>query len=677
MVFDSLFGRTDKPLEQSQHDALDIAPYANGLREFITSCQTPMTVGLQGEWGSGKTSLMKLIEGNLKQSKEVVTFWFETWQYGAVGNADMLGLLLLRDLSGRLLSQLKDSDAGFRWRRRFESFVSNTVPAAVAGTITRASGDFVDGSMLIKGGREEHGQSDLREEFGKLVDIALGNEGDEARRRLVVFVDDLDRIQPRLAVRLLEVLKNFMDVQRCVFIVACDKAVVRDGVRELMNIEDDEKVDAFFHKLFQVPFHMPVGAYTIDSLLRNSVRARLQQKNPKKKQKIENFLDSTKEHVQRWFEHLRSLVETAIGTNPRAFKRYLNVIDLTCCVDTAFADSRKAGGKNKENERDALSHWNVGTPNLEKLTIRWLVALFPIVALEQRWPEIAPYLLSDVGRKRRYETTLGSVEHTDFERRLRTITGRWPEGFDDDAVANLYADELLLQQLREAYDADGTEAEEKPVIADLKAFARQWFDLLNSTADQDRLTDFELEVIAKWSSRLGRMGTSQTRPSRIVAFQNTCLENCQRSGDGFASLASHVLHHISSEQLERIKWDIGTEQLSIKLVIGGSNLALFGFIVKNGRLAMKFNATSHYEHKWELPGLAELADHRSHLRPAVAGHVVHCRSPACGELQQTLHPPSEDQPAGFTVRLQVPTYARDCQHDLPTVGLTRQAHALG
>ncbi|MEC8423143.1 MAG: P-loop NTPase fold protein, partial [Myxococcota bacterium] len=117
-----MWGRTDPPLDNDSVDRLKIAPYALGLEDFICNCETPMTVGIQGEWGSGKTSLMRLIQQRLEPApggrkgrsatpsarsdnhKGVMTFWFDTWQYGAVGHADHLGLLLMRDRSSRLIA---------------------------------------------------------------------------------------------------------------------------------------------------------------------------------------------------------------------------------------------------------------------------------------------------------------------------------------------------------------------------------------------------------------------------------------------------------------------------------------------------------------------------------------------------------------------------------------------
>ncbi len=51
-------------------DHFNIVNYYSGLSRFITSCNTPMTIGIQGDWGTGKTSIMRMIDAELNQSSQ-------------------------------------------------------------------------------------------------------------------------------------------------------------------------------------------------------------------------------------------------------------------------------------------------------------------------------------------------------------------------------------------------------------------------------------------------------------------------------------------------------------------------------------------------------------------------------------------------------------------------------
>ena len=55
-------GVTDAPLLSMDEDLFSVKPYVTGLSSFINTCETPMTISIQGDWGSGKTSMMNMIK---------------------------------------------------------------------------------------------------------------------------------------------------------------------------------------------------------------------------------------------------------------------------------------------------------------------------------------------------------------------------------------------------------------------------------------------------------------------------------------------------------------------------------------------------------------------------------------------------------------------------------------
>ena len=61
-------GIVDEPLVKKGEDLLKIKRYSNALIKFIKNSQTPITVGIQGEWGSGKTSLLNTIYAELDKA---------------------------------------------------------------------------------------------------------------------------------------------------------------------------------------------------------------------------------------------------------------------------------------------------------------------------------------------------------------------------------------------------------------------------------------------------------------------------------------------------------------------------------------------------------------------------------------------------------------------------------
>ncbi|MXV38044.1 hypothetical protein GO491_05040 [Flavobacteriaceae bacterium Ap0902] len=77
----------DKPKEGVDKDELGIEPYKNGLKAFISTAQTPLTIAIQGEWGSGKTSLMKSIQHELcSEDDDFYSIWVNTWEHSLLND---------------------------------------------------------------------------------------------------------------------------------------------------------------------------------------------------------------------------------------------------------------------------------------------------------------------------------------------------------------------------------------------------------------------------------------------------------------------------------------------------------------------------------------------------------------------------------------------------------------
>src|SRR6266540_5387504 len=63
----------------TDYDALDFKPYVETLADVCKTASTPLTIGVFGTWGSGKTSLMRMVRRKLPKSYTVA--WFDAWKY--------------------------------------------------------------------------------------------------------------------------------------------------------------------------------------------------------------------------------------------------------------------------------------------------------------------------------------------------------------------------------------------------------------------------------------------------------------------------------------------------------------------------------------------------------------------------------------------------------------------
>lgn len=299
-----MLGSTDIPAESVGQDLFHIETYINGLSTFIKECSTPMTISIQGDWGSGKTSIMNMIKEKI--SDEVFPIWFNTWQFSQfdMGNSLVFSMMeVMLDKLGceqKMIIKVMNGIAGFA--KKTAMVVTDNVAGGEAAGIV---GNIITPEKTTNYAREV---LELKEKFQKAVDEKLT---DEKKSRVVVFVDDLDRLQPGKAVELLEVLKLFLECQNCVFVIAVDYDVVARGIRQKYGEDvSDEKGRSFFDKIIQLPFKVPVAQYDI----KNYVRKMLSDMN----------ISVTDEDI----ELFKNLIQTSIGLNPRSMKRLFNTYQL-------------------------------------------------------------------------------------------------------------------------------------------------------------------------------------------------------------------------------------------------------------------------------------------------------------------------------------------------------------
>jgi len=298
---------TDSPAPQ---DALDFQPYIDSLADLMAdpATSTPITIGVFGQWGSGKTTLMKLIQKQV-DARQYKTVWFNAWKYEREALA-LWRVLILRTLDalrprdghGNLYApeQLGEKDQKLvKELDRLEQSVYRTVEWTELGRWTvdwakalESTGEFAadvalslvpGGAPLVSAlrnlrsaikGKEDVApvveafqreaqtfrREQLRsvEQFIQSFEELIADHVKSKQQRLVVFVDDLDRCLPERTVEVLEAIKLFLDVEGCIFVLGVDPSKVQEGIRMRYQGKLSEEEGAnYLEKIIQLPFILP------------------------------------------------------------------------------------------------------------------------------------------------------------------------------------------------------------------------------------------------------------------------------------------------------------------------------------------------------------------------------------------------------------------------------------
>lgn len=331
----------DVPRRHDQEDLFGIKIYQDALIQYIKLTDTPITIALQGEWGSGKTSLMNLLRWNLCDIDNAQFFpiWINTWQFSLMKTPAQAIISILEGI----INQIGALNPTHKWEESKRKIGGLFKKIASVGTKVAASTVGVDGEALEDLFGSDNGQSDilqLKEEISKLVDESLKNNPNKTG--FTFFIDDLDRIDPPVAVEILELLKNIFDLEHCIFILAIDYDVVIKGLKpkfgELTD-KNEREFRSFFDKIIQLPFSMPVANYNIDTFLVEALS------------KINFFSEKEmKDHSIQ--EAVSELARLSVGTNPRSLKRLTNTLSLISIINSGIA---KAGAEDIANKYKVIN----------------------------------------------------------------------------------------------------------------------------------------------------------------------------------------------------------------------------------------------------------------------------------------------------------------------------------
>ena len=303
-------------------DLLGYDGFARAIAGRVLSLQmdeTPLTIGVFGEWGSGKTSFLKMIDAALNEAR-LHPIWFHAWKYD---QEDNLWSALIQTVVGqgtihcgwhrRWWAKVRIRLCGFRPfagsvevgraltaltarlffialcalvianRNNLASLLApilgphtatwTTIVAALAGIVAAKPEKLLDlfsariGVDLKTFGKvasyREHIAflDEFTSELERIVSIAGGG------RPLVVIIDDLDRCLPEKALQVLEAIKLFLDVPGVVFLLAVDREVIERAVMAKYvptNADTSEdrlvlvsQAESFLEKLIHLPFALP------------------------------------------------------------------------------------------------------------------------------------------------------------------------------------------------------------------------------------------------------------------------------------------------------------------------------------------------------------------------------------------------------------------------------------
>jgi len=249
----------------------------------------PVTIGVHGDWGAGKSSVLEMIEAGFAGKEDVLCLKFNGWRFQGFEDAKIAliegivtGLIEKRPAMTKAAGALKDVFNRIDWLKvakragglAVTAFTGVPTPDQISAVVGTLEGIFADPGQLatkdnltsaIEGVKSMLKPAETKnvpeevEAFRKAFDKLLTDAG---IKQLIVLIDDLDRCLPDTAIETLEAIRLFVFTARTAFVVAADEAMIEYAVRKHFpdlpeTTGPRDYARNYLEKLIQVPFRIP------------------------------------------------------------------------------------------------------------------------------------------------------------------------------------------------------------------------------------------------------------------------------------------------------------------------------------------------------------------------------------------------------------------------------------
>jgi hypothetical protein len=310
----------------SETDYLGIIDKGDLIKAFLIGNKDQFNeikmFSLYGEWGSGKSSLMKYLEKEL--NADFNTFFFEAWEFEKDENLAMSLLEYITSKNTDITEQLCSDilKYGGRILRGLGKSVKLNIPLYQGGPgIELNPSAFVEEISKNEELTFYKALENFKKEFRTLEDDIT--KGDKPKYN-IVFIDDLDRCEPEQVLNLLSAIKLFFTYgEKTIFFCGIDKKAVEQAVKTKYG--EIVKANEYLEKIFDISFSMPEH---------DDVLKLVSTYFDNREIKLGKFGGKLNEKIADFFKELNF-------TNPRRLKKVLNKYLILSNFKIILKDNKK------------------------------------------------------------------------------------------------------------------------------------------------------------------------------------------------------------------------------------------------------------------------------------------------------------------------------------------------
>lgn len=265
----------DKPIESVDEDLFGFKKVAELLAQSIAEPPniSSISLGLEGQWGSGKSSILKLLENELSASEQarkpeeigIVNVSFSPW---LITNRSALIITFFAQLNEALdIASKRIPKKGYFKRsaiskalnsakskaNQFSGLVSSAAAVASAFDPSIFAAGAAASAKAIEKYTTNH-EASIEKLKSELTELLLEIAKIDPTFRVLVTIDDLDRLEPEETLEVIRLVKAVADFPATFYLLSYDRNVVAEAIQQSVKIDNGE---SYLEKIIQFAFKVP------------------------------------------------------------------------------------------------------------------------------------------------------------------------------------------------------------------------------------------------------------------------------------------------------------------------------------------------------------------------------------------------------------------------------------
>jgi predicted KAP-like P-loop ATPase len=267
---------------ETELDFLDFDYLINILKDIIADeTLLPSSVGVYGDWGSGKSSLIRMSMKSFEGEEDTVCLVFNGWLFEGYEDAKtaLMGSILdaiqkqtnLTTKAKKCITGLYKSVDKLKLLKNGIKYGADFLLTGGIGTLAditltsivskvKEKADDVESADIIKAMQDELSNKEIREDIKEFQKNFAELLNETSIKRLVIFIDELDRCSPDTILETLEAIRLFLFTGNSIFIVGADERHISYAVKRKFDKIEGQQIDIgkeYLEKIIQYPIRIP------------------------------------------------------------------------------------------------------------------------------------------------------------------------------------------------------------------------------------------------------------------------------------------------------------------------------------------------------------------------------------------------------------------------------------